>query len=141
MLAAIMAFLGIIPGVGKVIEGITGAMFDAKVKMLVARTNMTRDVAVETIKAAAVDRQAHAAEMAAVAGSTVLSLLIVAFAAPVVIFEFKVVVWDNVLGLGSTPEIHGSVATWMNTIINWVFGSSTALAAGSMALKVVQGTK
>jgi hypothetical protein len=34
----------------------------------------------------------------------------------------KVVVWDVMLGLGSTPALHGSVADWMGLIAMFLFG-------------------
>lgn len=34
----------------------------------------------------------------------------------------KVVVWDTMLGLGSTPAIKGDVATWLGMIAMFLFG-------------------
>ena len=34
----------------------------------------------------------------------------------------KVVVWDTMLGLGSTPAIHGDVGNWMGLIAMFLFG-------------------
>src|SRR6185503_13984350 len=34
------------------------------------------------------------------------------FAAAFIIYTWKVVVWDKVLGLGSTPALSGDVAQW-----------------------------
>lgn len=34
----------------------------------------------------------------------------------------KVVVWDTMLGLGSTPAIHGEVANWLGMIAMFLFG-------------------
>jgi hypothetical protein len=47
------------------------------------------------------------------------------FAYCVVFYFAKVIVWDTVLGLGSTPAIHGDVATWMGVIITAYFGGRT----------------
>lgn len=140
MLAAILAFINVIPGLGSVAQGITKAITDAKVNMLVARTGATKDVAIETIRAGALADHEHTAQMQAVTSSP-LVWLIMAFGSVVFMYFAKCVVWDTMLGLGSTSALHGDVAIWMNTIINWVFGSSAALAAGGLALKAIQGVK
>ena len=39
-----------------------------------------------------------------------------------VLYFGKVVVWDVMLGLGSTPALHGDVANWMGLIAMFLFG-------------------
>jgi hypothetical protein len=34
----------------------------------------------------------------------------------------KCVVWDTMLGLGSTPALRGDIASWEGMIITWYFG-------------------
>lgn len=141
MIQAILAFFSVIPGLGKVAENVTAAVYDAKVRMLAARTGTTRDVAVQTIQAASADYHTHATIMQTIAGVGPLLWLVVAFAVPIVAYETKVIVWDTMLDLGTTEPIKGQVAEWMNTIINWLFGASTALAAGGMGLKAIRDMK
>lgn len=141
MLSAFLAFLTAIPGIGNIVTAITSSVFDAKVKMYAARTGVTRDVALETIRSVVTSQQTHVTELQALSGVKPLMWLIIAFAIPVASYEAKVIVWDTMLDLGSTPAIHGQVAEWMTTIIGWIFGSSTALAGGSMALKAVKDLK
>jgi hypothetical protein len=43
-------------------------------------------------------------------------------ALPVVIFMWKVIVWDKVLGLGSTDALTGDVATWSGAIVTTYVG-------------------
>lgn len=117
------AFLSALPGLGSVISDVIARVYDAKVRLEMARTGAERDVAVAAIQAQSVQTQA-------IASSPILSWLVVGFAIPVAAFEWKVVIWDTMLGLGSTPAIHGDVGAWMGTIIGWLFGSATALAAG-----------
>lgn len=136
-----LALLGSLPVIGSIVTAITSSFFDAKVRLLVARFGVTRDVAVATIQGAVSENHDRVAALGIIAGSRLLTLLIICFAAPIVAFEAKVVVWDTMLGWGSTPAIHGQVAEWMNTIINWLFGSATALAAGQMAMNQVRNTK
>lgn len=123
MLSGILAFLGALPGLGTAITTITTKLFDAKVRLEMARTGAERDVAIAAIQAQTIQTQA-------VAASPILSWLVVGFAIPVAAFEWKVVIYDTMLGLGSTPAIHGDVGAWMGTVIAWLFGSATALAAG-----------
>lgn len=140
MLAAILAFINVIPGLGAVAQGITKAITDAKVNMLVARTGATRDVAVETIRAAALADHEHTVQMQVVTTGP-LVWLIFGFGAIVMSYFGKCVVWDTMFDLGSTPALHGDVGTWMSTVINWLFGSTTTLAAGSMAIKAIKEMK
>jgi len=39
-----------------------------------------------------------------------------------VAFLAKVVIWDTMLGLGSTPAIHGDVGNWLGMIAAFLFG-------------------
>jgi hypothetical protein len=41
------------------------------------------------------------------------------------IYVAKCVVWDTVLGLGTTPEIKGAIAAWFGTIMVMWFGGRT----------------
>lgn len=136
-----LALLGSLPVIGSIVTAITSSFFDAKVRLLMARFAVTRDVATATIQASVAENHDRVASLGVIAGSRLLTLLIICFAAPIVAFEMKVVVWDTMLGWGETPAIHGQVAQWMNTIINWLFGSSTVLAAGQMAMSQVRNTK
>ena len=44
------------------------------------------------------------------------------FAAAFIIYTWKVVVWDKVLGLGSTPPLSGDVAQWAMIVLTAYFG-------------------
>jgi len=46
-------------------------------------------------------------------------------ALPVVIYIWKVIVYDKVLGLGTTDTITGDVGTWAGVIITTYFGGRT----------------
>lgn len=61
-------------------------------------------------------------------------ILMFGFGLVVLIYVGKVVVWDIVLGLGTTDAIRGPVAAWVDTIIQWLFGSGTVLAVARMAM-------
>ena len=44
------------------------------------------------------------------------------FASAFIIYTWKVVVWDKVLGLGSTPALSGDVAQWAMLVLTAYFG-------------------
>jgi len=44
------------------------------------------------------------------------------FASAFIIYVWKVVVWDMVLGLGSTPALKGDVAQWAMIVLTAYFG-------------------
>jgi hypothetical protein len=131
---AALALLGAIPGIGSVVTFVVGKVFDAKVSIATAKIGGDKETAVAIVKASETAEQQRVAALGVIAGSTVLTLLLVAFAAPLVIFVWKVVVWDIVLKLGVTDPIKGQVAEWANTIIYSVFGSGTVLATSRMTL-------
>jgi hypothetical protein len=127
-----LALLSLIPGIGTVIQSVLGAVFDAKVKITQAKTGADRDTAVALLKAAEVEAHERTAALAIIASNKFLTFLVIAFAAPYIVFEFKVVIWDIVLGLGSTDPIKGQVADWATVIIPSIFGSTGATTLGKM---------
>ena len=44
------------------------------------------------------------------------------FAAAFIIYTWKVVVWDRVLGLGTTPPLSGDVGQWAMIVLTAYFG-------------------
>jgi hypothetical protein len=129
MLTALLALIAAIPGIGSIVTGITGAFFNAKVQMTVAKLGVDRDVAVAMIQSEAQVTEGRAKMWGVIGASKLLTLLVFVFAVPVAWYEAKVVVYDTILGLGSTNPIHGDVEAWMNSVVYSLFGSATALAA------------
>lgn len=41
------------------------------------------------------------------------------------VFFAKCVIWDKVLGLGTTPQLTGDVSTWAGMIMGFYFGKRT----------------
>lgn len=107
------ALLALIPGLGSVVQGISSAYFDKQVRMYMARTGTTRDVAVAAIQAtASVENRWW-----------FVAALIPAFALPFVIYDWKAVVWDNIVlgGQGSTPALGGTL-NWVHiTVVSSIF--------------------
>ena len=130
-----LALIGLIPGLMTLINGFTTAFFNAKVSITQAKIGGDRDVAVQLVQAAAQREHEATSKMSVMAGSTLLSVMLIMFAIPIVAFEWKVVIWDIVLQPwtgGTTDPIKGQVADWATTIIAFLFGSSTVMSLGRM---------
>lgn len=140
-----LAFLGAIPIIGQIITAFTTAMFNAKVKLVQARTGADLGVAVEMVKASALQEHENTSKLAILASNPLLTFMLAGFALPLIIFFWKVVVVDKVLGtgcidlyywkgcwLGKTDELNGNAGDWATTIIGFLFGSGTTLAVGKM---------
>jgi hypothetical protein len=122
----------LIPGLLTLTTAITTAAFNTKVSLVQARLNVDRDVAVKTIQAAAQADHENTSRLAIMSGNKILTILLVMFAIPLIAFEWKVILIDKVFKLGTTDALQGEVATWANTIVAFLFGSSTAVTLGKM---------
>jgi hypothetical protein len=132
MLGIIMTVLHLIPGLSTLATGWVTAAYNAKVAITTARIGGDVSVATTMVNAEAVAESARVRGLQAIAGSNALLFLTIGFAVPWIIYESKVVIWDNVLQWGSTPPIKGAVGDWATTIIACLFGSNTILATGHM---------
>lgn len=103
--------LSLINPIGKIAESIA----EAKIKSLDAKTEQGR------IKADVVVNQLEARQAVLIAeqGSWVTRWIRPAFALPFIIYNFKVVVWDKVLDMGTTDDLSSSY--WQLQMI--VFGA------------------
>jgi hypothetical protein len=119
----------------------TQAKFDAKVAIVQAKVGGDRDVAISLVKATEAREHENTNKLAIISSNPLLVFLLLGFAVPLVIFEWKVVVVDITIGPGcifghcwegNTDPIRGQVADWATTIIGFLFGSTTVLAAGKM---------
>jgi hypothetical protein len=126
------ALLGALPAIGNIVTGITTAFFNAKVSLVQARIGGDRDVAVKLVAAAAQQEHENTAKLGIFASNKFLTALLIAFAIPLVGFEWKIYIWDTMLGWGSTPAVHGQVADWGNTVIYFLFGAPTVMGIGKM---------
>ncbi len=128
MISIILAALGLIPGLGSIVQAITKSWFEAKTNITIARLGVDRDVAVEMIRSEAQVTEGRAKLWGAIGASKALMAIVIVMAIPITWFEWKVVVYDTILGLGSTDAIKGDVSVWMNSIVYSIFGSATVLA-------------
>lgn len=123
MLQTILAFLGG-PLVSKIVDGLVKANKDR-----LDATNTTEklavDLAVKEIEGEIEVRKQASAIIIAEQGRWWTSMIRPLAALPVVIYIWKVIVWDKVLGLGTTDAITGDVGTWAGVIVTTYFGGRT----------------
>lgn len=141
MISALLAFFTAIPSIVGGVTAFTTAFYNAKVEITKAKIGGDVTVARSIVTEAAVEQHVAASRLKTIAGSRGLMFLIIGFALPWMIYEWKVVFIDNVVGpgsflwwswIGETDVIHGAVGDWATTIIVSIFGSSTTLALGHM---------
>lgn len=80
------------------------------------------DLAAKEIEAEIAARKEASAIIIAEQGRWYTAIIRPLLAFPLVIYLWKVIVWDKVLGLGTTDPITGMVADWIGTIITAYVG-------------------
>src|ERR1035437_3801572 len=128
-----MAILALIPGLSTLVSSITTAYFNAKVQLVKARIGGDEKVATQLVVASVAADHENTSRLSILAGNKILTLMLIGFATPIMVFEWKVIIWDVVLAYwtnGSTAAIHGQVADWMTTIIGFLFGSAKVMSMG-----------
>lgn len=124
MIAAFFAVLHLIPGFTSLAQFVVGKVYDSKVAMYQARWGVTRDVAVAAIQAQAPLAQAQVSWIEALAKNPIMMGLVVGFALPWIILEWKALVYDNVWqfwGTYHTDPVKGALADWGDTILKGIF--------------------
>lgn len=132
MITAILAFFQALPSLVHGLEAFTKAHYDAKVRITTARIGGDVDVAKAIVSGVQMEGQTRVEFLRVVSQSKFLMFLLGGFALPWMIHEWKIVIYDNMLGLGVTKPIGGTVGEWGGIIIASIFGSSTAAAIGQM---------
>lgn len=127
-----LALLGALPIIGTAVTAFFNAMFNAKVQITQAKIGGDRDVAVKLVQAAEAQEHENTAKLGIFASNKFLTILLIAAALPLVAFEWKVYVWDAMLGWGSTDAVRGQVAEWGNTVWYLLFGAPTVMGLGKM---------
>jgi hypothetical protein len=117
MWMTIIGFLG-----GPVIQGLINA-YNLHLQAQTQDKTIAADLAGKEIAAQVAEQQALAnlriAEIGHPWEPEKLAFYIVLF------FFAKCVVWDTVLGLGTTPPLHGDVSTWSGLVMSFYFGKRT----------------
>jgi hypothetical protein len=108
-------------------QALSVARLRHKAKLAAANTQdkLAVDLAVKEIEAEIAARAQASAIIIAEQGRWWTSMIRPLAALPVVIYIWKVNVYDKVLGLGTTDAITGDVGTWAGVIITTYFGGRT----------------
>lgn len=108
------------PIIGKVIDG-----YKAKLAAGNDRDRMAADLAAKEL---AVDQRANELRtqlLIAEQGRWYTSIIRPLFALPLIIYFWKTIVWDKVLGWGSTDPLTSMIGEWAGLIILAYFGGRT----------------
>jgi hypothetical protein len=118
---------------GPIVNGAIEA-YKARLDALNSQDRMAADLAAKAIEAEIEARRSADALILAEQGRWYTAIVRPLIALPVVIYLWKVIVWDKVLGLGTTDAIAGDVATWAGAIVTtYVGGRSLEKIAKSVA--------
>jgi hypothetical protein len=98
------------------------AAYKAKIEATNSQDRMAADLAAKEIEAEIEARKQASAIILAEQGRWYTAIVRPLFAAPFIIFAWKVVVWDKVLGLGTTDALGGAVADWAGYVLVAYFG-------------------
>lgn len=132
MITAFIAFIQAIPSIVRGFEAFTKSYYDAKVKITTARIGGDVDVAKQIVSGVVAEGQTRVEFLRVVSQSKFLMFLVGGFAVPWMLYDAKVILWDTVLGLGTTPAIKGSVGEWGGIIHAGIFGTGGVMAVGQM---------
>jgi hypothetical protein len=106
---------------GPVVSGLINS-YKAKLEAANTQDRIAADLAAKEIEAEIEARRQASAIIIAEQGRWYTAIIRPLLAFPIIIYFWKVVVWDKVLGLGSTDPISGMVADWAGLIITAYVG-------------------
>jgi hypothetical protein len=109
---------------GPVVNGLIAA-YKAKLDATNTTERLAVDLAAKEIEAEIEARKQASAIIIAEQGRWWTSIIRPLAALPVVIYIWKVIVIDKVLGWGTTDAITGDVGTWAGVIVTTYFGGRT----------------
>jgi hypothetical protein len=109
---------------GPVVNGLINA-YKAKLAAANTQDRIAADLAAKEIEAEIEARRQATAILIAEQGRWYTAIIRPLLAFPIVIYLWKVIVWDKVLGLGSTDPITGMVADWAGIIVTAYVGGRT----------------
>ena len=109
------AWLGNLVG-GPVISGLIKT-YKAKLDAANTQDHIAADLAAKEIEAEIEARKQASAIIIAEQGRWYTAIIRPLLAFPLIIYLWKVIVWDKVLGLGTTDPITGMIADWTGTIL------------------------
>ena len=106
---------------GPLVNGLINA-YKAKLAAANTQDRMAADLAAKEIEAEIEARKQASAIIIAEQGRWYTAMIRPLLAAPVIIYFWKVIVWDKVLGLGTTDPITGMIAEWSGLIVTAYVG-------------------
>ncbi len=106
---------------GPVITGLINA-YKAKLDAANIHDRIAADLAAKEIAAEIEARKQASAVIIAEQGRWYTAVIRPLLALPIIIYLWKVIVWDKVLGLGSTDPITGMIADWTGLILTAYVG-------------------
>ena len=106
---------------GPVVNGLIGA-YKAKLAATNTQGRIAADLAAKEIEAEIAARKQASAIIIAEQGRWYTAIIRPLLAFPIIIYFWKVIVWDKVLELGSTDPITGMIADWSGMIITAYVG-------------------
>jgi hypothetical protein len=104
-----------------VVHGVIEA-YKARLSAQNSEGQMAADLAAKAIAAEIEARKSADALIMAEQGRWYTAIIRPLLALPVVVFMWKVIVWDKVLGLGTTDALTGDVALWSGAIVTTYVG-------------------
>ena len=108
------------PIVNGLIEG-----YKAKLDAANTHDRIAADLAAKAIEAEIAARQQASAIIIAEQGRWYTAIIRPLLALPIIIYFWKVIVWDKVLDLGATDPLTGMVSDWAGTIVTAYVGGRT----------------
>lgn len=138
IIGVVLAFFQAVPALVGGFEAFTKAFYDAKVKITTARIGGDTEVAKQLVNGYVAEGQTRVEFLKVVSQSKFLMCIVGGFAFPWIAYEWKVVLWDNMLhftifgSYGFTPTIKGIVGDWAGLIIGGIFGTGGIMAIGQI---------
>ena len=106
---------------GPVVNGLINA-YKARLDASNTQDRIAADLAAKEIEADIVARKEASAVIIAEQGRWYTAIIRPLLAFPIIIYLWKVIVWDKVLGLGATDPLVGMIADWTGTILTAYVG-------------------
>ena len=106
---------------GPVVNGLINA-YKARLDASNTQDRIAADLAAKEIEAEIVARKEASAVIVAEQGRWYTAIIRPLLAFPIIIYLWKVIVWDKVLGLGATDPLVGMIGDWAGTILTAYVG-------------------
>jgi hypothetical protein len=106
---------------GPIVESLIAA-YKARLAAEASQDHAAADLAAKAIAAEIEACKSGAAIIIAEQGRWYTAVIRPLLAVPVIIYLWKVIVWDKVLGLGTTDTVGGDVGIWAGTIVTTYVG-------------------